>query len=73
LNGDGTGRTFRNFWSESPNLGEGDEIDRWWLEENVLMIHHKHSSSGSYKDYEILFINDKYLGMGNEVMSLKYR
>ena len=73
LNGDGTGRTFRNFWSESPNLGEGDEIDRWWLEENVLMIHHKHSSSGSYKDYEILFINDKYLGMGKEVMSLKYR
>ena len=41
-------------------LGEGDEIDRWWLEENVLMIHHKHSSSGSYKDYEILFVNDKY-------------
>ena len=40
-------------------LGEGNEIDRWWLEENVLMIHHKHLSSGSYKDYEILFINDK--------------
>ena len=73
LNEDGTGRTFRTVWSEYPNVGEGGYIDRWWLEENVLMMHYEKSSSASYKDYEISFINDKYLGMGKNVMKLEYK
>ena len=64
LKKDGTGSVTNYVRFSESYIATGGSLT-WWIDGGVLVTHSDQSASGFNTEYQVAFINSKYLGLGN--------